>query len=701
MKKSAGFFGVFSLVVLLTACGRGDESTATAAPSETAASKAPAKEQQVELIDRALLLGNPDRSQGRLSPDGRMMSFRAPLDGVMNIWVAPAGDIDAAEPITRDTGRGIPRHFWTLDSRRILFTRDRNGDENWHLYSVDLDSGEITDLSPYDGVQAQMVAQGESHPGIAIVGMNDRDPRWHDLYRVDLETAERELLLENDGFAGFHFDHDLQLRLATRTTSSGGFRVLEKRGDDWQEIFEVGLEDSFTTQILGFDGDNRGIYMLDSRGRDKAALTHYLLQSGDSQVLAEPASAEIGQVLMHPREHKPIAYSINLHTNHWNSLDDRFSADIDALEKQADGDISILGATRDAARWIIYAARDSASDAYQVYSRDGRQLDKLFDVTPELNDLPLANTYPQTIPSRDGLDLVSYLTLPVEKDLGGEVKAPVPMVLLVHGGPWSRDNFADNGAAPWLANRGYAVLQVNYRGSTGFGKAFINAGHGEWAGAMHDDLIDAVDWAIGQGITTPDQVAIMGGSYGGYATLVGLTFTPETFACGVDIVGPSSLNTLIDSIPPYWEAFRNTLHAAVGNPETEAGKKMLAERSPLTYADRIVRPLLIGQGANDPRVKQAESDQIVSAMKKREIPVTYILYPDEGHGFHKPENRLSFFAATESFLADCLDGRHQPIGDDLDGSSIQVVHGAGFVPGLSQAVDKAKVIATNTVDSGE
>lgn len=344
---------------------------------------------------------------------------------------------------------------------------------------------------------------------------------------------------------------------------------------------------------------------------------------------------------------------------------------------------------------MLYTDSGDASPKYQIFDRDTNKVNELFTTIPKLDGLPLAKMYPQTIRSRDGKDLVSYLTLPADSDQGGSLSAPVPLVLLVHGGPWGRDSFGYSGTVQWLANRGYAVLQVNYRASTGFGKSFVNAGNGEWAGAMHDDLIDAVDWAIQEGITTPDQVAIMGGSYGGYATLVGLTFTPEKFACGIDIVGPSNLNTLLDSVPPYWESFKNTLHAAVGNPETEAGRKMLEERSPLTYAERIVRPLLIGQGANDPRVKQAESEQIVAAMKAKDIPVTYILYPDEGHGFQKPENSLSFFAASEAFLADCIGGRYQPIDNDLADSSIQVEHGADFIPGLAQAVDKTKAVATN------
>ncbi|WP_237057364.1 S9 family peptidase [Microbulbifer sediminum] len=696
IKNSLGFLGGISLSVLLAACDVDKQAT-----NETEAAAVQPAIQQVELIDRALLFGNPSRFQGRLSPDGKMMSFRAPLDGVMNLWVAPAGNIDAARPVTRDSGRGIPRHFWALDSQHLLFTRDKNGDENWHLYSIALDSGEITDLSPYAGVRAQMIAQSESQPGKIIVGMNDRDPRWHDLYRVDLKTAERELLYENDGFGSFYFDNELELRLASKSTPSGGFKIFAHENDNWEELFEVGVKDTFTTQILDFDGDNTGFYMLDSRGRDKATLVHYDLASGDSRVLAESNQADISDVLMHPRKHTPIAYAVRYHTNEWIPLDGTYTNDLAVLNRQIEGEYGILASTLDAGKWVLYTDSADASPVYQVFDTDKNQLNPMFQTNPKLAGLPLAKMYPQTITARDGKKLVSYLTLPVHVDEQGSPATPVPMVLLVHGGPWGRDSYGYSGMVQWLANRGYAVLQVNFRASTGFGKEFINAGNGEWAGAMHDDLIDAVDWAVAEGITSPEEVAIMGGSYGGYATLVGLTFTPEKFACGVDIVGPSNLNTLLASIPPYWESFRNTLHAAVGDPGTEAGRRLLKDRSPVNRADRIVRPLLIGQGANDPRVKQAESDQIVQAMRQREIPVTYILYPDEGHGFQKPENRLSFMAASEAFLSDCLGGRFQPFGDDLEDSSMQVQQGVAYIPGLAEALEDASLIATNTVESGE
>jgi dipeptidyl aminopeptidase/acylaminoacyl peptidase len=608
----------------------------------------------------------------------------------MNLWVAPVGEFNKARAITRDKGRGIPSHFWALDSRHVLYIQDKNGDENWHLYSVNLSTDETIDLSPYDGVQAQMVEQSAEKPGIAIVGMNDRDARWHDLYSVELATAKRTLLQKNDSYGAILVDNDLAVRLAIQQTPSGSNKIFERKNDSWVELFEIPMEDALTSDIIGFDTENKGIYMLDSRGQDKASLTHINLVSGASEVLAESDVADITDVIMDPRTHTPIAYAINIHTRNWVALDTDFSEDIAALNNALQGDSQILAITLDAERWIVYVDNGSESPVYAVYDRKTKSLDAMFVTNPKLKGLALAKMHNRIIKSRDGMDLVSYLTLPVDSDPDGDGKpsTEVPMVLLVHGGPWGRDAYGYSGQVQWLANRGYAVLQVNFRASTGFGKGFVNAGNKEWAAAMHNDLLDAVEWAITEGITSRNQVAIMGGSYGGYATLVGMTFTPEFFQCGVDIVGPSNLNTLLSSIPPYWEGFKQTFVVAIGDPETEAGQALLASRSPINFVDQIKRPLLIGQGANDPRVNQAESDQIVAAMDKKGIPVTYVLYPDEGHGFQKPENNLSFYAVTEAFLAECVGGRYQPIEDDFEGSSIQIVQGAEFVPGLKTAIAK-------------
>jgi dipeptidyl aminopeptidase/acylaminoacyl peptidase len=686
MKKWFAFSLALSLVLLLTAC---ESKTATPASAEQGA-PAPAETEeavvmeQPPLIERTVLFGNPVRFQGRLSPDGSKMSFRAPLDGVMNIWVGERGDFSSVKAITHDTGRGIPAHFWALDSRHVLYTQDQGGDENWHLYSVDLETGETIDLTPYDGTQAQMMAQSEKSPGIVIVGMNDRDPKWHDVHRVDLATGERTLLTENNRFGAIWIDNDLEVRLAGETTPDGGQQVLILDGDEWRPLFEIPFEDVQTTNILGFDEDNQGVYLLDSRNRDKAALVRMNLADQSISTIAESDKVDIASVLIDPRTHQPFAYALDLIRPEWHAINLEYKDVIAKLNSQLAGGSQVLAQSLDNRFWTVYTDESDTSPVYKVFDAESGELTDLFVTNPALNDLPLAKMHGVVIPSRDGMELVSYLTLPLESDADqdGVPEKPVPMVMLVHGGPWGRDTYGYSAIVQWLANRGYAVLQVNFRSSTGFGKDFLNAGNKQWAGAMHDDLLDAKYWAVEQGITAPDQVAIMGGSYGGYATLVGLTFTPDEFSCGVDIVGPSNLVTLLESIPPYWESFREVFFQAIGDPETEEGLSLLKERSPLTHVDKITKPLLIGQGANDPRVKQAESDQIVSAMAERGIPVTYVLYPDEGHGFQKPENNLSFYAVAEAFLAECQGGRYQELGNDFENSSIQIPHGAEFVPGI-------------------
>jgi dipeptidyl aminopeptidase/acylaminoacyl peptidase len=362
--------------------------------------------------------------------------------------------------------------------------------------------------------------------------------------------------------------------------------------------------------------------------------------------------------------------------------------DLDYLATVADGELEVVDRSLDDRRWVVGFGRPDRPFTYYLYDRDAKSASYLFTNRPALEEAALAPMHPVVIPARDGLELVSYLTLPLESDPDGDGRpgSPLPTVLFVHGGPWGRDSWGYDAWHQWLANRGYAVLAVNFRGSTGLGKSLTNAGDREWGRKMHDDLLDAVEWAAAQGIVQRDKVAIMGGSYGGYATLAGMTMTPEAFACGVSIVGPSNLVTLLESIPPYWKPLFELFAARIGDPRTEEGRALLAERSPLTYADKIVRPLLIAQGANDPRVKQAESDQIVAAMTAKGIPVTYVLFPDEGHGFERPQNELAFNAVAEAFLGACLGGRIEPVGDDFEGSSITVPAGVEGVAGVGEAL---------------
>ncbi len=645
----------------------------------------------IPLIPRQILFGNPDKALVQLSPDGTKIGYLAPVAGVLNVWVGPADDPAAARPVTRDTDRGIRFYNWAYTNNHILFIQDKGGDENWRLYSVDLATGDTKDLTPLEGVQARFQGISPQFPVEILVALNDRDPRFHDLYRINIGTGERRLVQENEGFASYVTDRDYRVRLAVRVLPDGGSEMLRAtEHGGWTPFTHIPMEDTLTTSPVGFDKAGTILYMIDSRNRNTGGLMALDLDTGKQTLLAEDPRADVSDVLIHPTEKRVQAAAFTYERKVWQILDQSIAGDWATLRTIATGDVEVVSQTLDDRYWIVAYIMDDGPVRYYLYDRAGQKARFLFTNREQLEGLPLAKMHPMVITSRDGLNLVSYYTLPPQSDSNGGARShePFPTVLVVHGGPWARDTWGYNPWHQWLANRGYAVLSVNFRGSTGFGKALINASTTEWGAKMHDDLIDAVQWAVQHGIADPRRVAIMGGSYGGYATLLGMTFTPETFACGIDIVGPSNLVTLLESIPPYWQPQVDLWTTRVGNHRTEEGRAFLSKRSPLTCAHRIQRPLLIGHGANDPRVKQTESDQIVRVMREKEIPVTYVLFPDEGHGFARPENRLSFNAVAEAFLSDCLGGRYQPIDDDLEGSSITVPVGADQIRGLAEALAK-------------
>ncbi|TVQ52843.1 MAG: S9 family peptidase [Phycisphaerales bacterium] len=636
-------------------------------------------DQSVEMIPREIFFGNPDRASLQLSPDGTRLAYLAPLEGVMNVWVQTVGEEDA-RPITRSEDRPIRSYFWAYNNEQILYTQDRDGDENFRIYAVDLDTRDEIVLTPFDGVQARVIATDRDAPDEILAAINNRVPQFHDVWRINTRTGEKEMVYENqDGWLSFLPDSDFNLRLATRMNQEGGSDVFVRPAgsESWELLVSWDMEDAMNSNPLGFARDNETLYIADSRDGDTSGLYACLIDDSldlNCELIARDDRADFSGIFPDAETGHVLAVSFEYDRVEWNLLDDSIRADWDRLSRIADGDFSVTSRSLDDKRWTVAYVVDDGPVRYYLYDRESGEASFLFTNRTDLESRELASMEPVVIEARDGLKLVSYLTLPPRREA-----KDLPMVLLVHGGPWARDRWGYNSTHQWLANRGYAVLSVNFRGSTGFGKAFMNAGNREWAGAMHDDLIDAVEWAVAEGIADRDRVAIMGGSYGGYAALVGMTFTPEVFAAGISIVGPSHVGTLLETIPPYWEPMKVFFETRVGSLDDP---EYLDSISPLTYVDRIQRPLLIGQGANDPRVKESESEQIVRAMQERGIPVTYVLFPDEGHGFARPENRLAFNAVTEAFLAEHLGGRFEPIGRTVDESSAKIPEGAALIPNL-------------------
>jgi dipeptidyl aminopeptidase/acylaminoacyl peptidase len=631
------------------------------------------------LLPRCVIFRDPERSIVRISPDGQRIAYRAPVDGVLNLWVAPIHRIGDARPVTAVTDRNLGACLWMRDNRHVVFFREAAGDENWRAWRVDLETGDVRPLTPGPGVTCFVQQHSRHFPSELLIAHNARDKRHFDVYRVDVATGESALLQQNEDFAGHFTDQQFRVRFAMRYTDDGGIEYLQRGTDGgWMLFSRIGAEDAIATRAIEFSADGSELYWLDSRGRDTLSVVAQDLASGAMRVLAEDPRADFTELLLDPITERPIAAVRSFERAAWQVLDPDYQDDFDYLTGRSRGDLTVTGISQDRQHWIVAYQYDDAPLEYFHYDRTAREARRLFSSTPAWERLPFVPMEPIVIHARDGLGLVCYLSRP----RGAQPTERLPMVLLVHGGPWGRDVWGLSANHQWLANRGYAVLSVNFRGSTGFGKGFVNAANLEWAGKMHDDLIDAVDWAVAHEIADPDRVAIMGTSYGGYSALVGLTFTPEKFACAVDLVGISNLVTWLNTIPEYWMTWKSLMKGRVGDYTTEAGRRFLEERSPLNRADRIVRPLLIGQGANDVRVKAAESEQIVAAMQQHGTPITYVYYPDEGHGLGRADNRNSFAAVAEAFLATHLGGRCEPVGNDFANSTIELKVGRELIPGL-------------------
>lgn len=605
------------------------------------------------MIPIEALFGNPSVSSPLISPDGKSLAYLAPSEGVVNVWVGDA-DGNSFKPITESRRRGIRSFTWAPSSKQVLFVQDADGDENWHVNVVDLATSETRDLTPFGRIYAQIIAKEKNFPNEILVAINKDDPTLHDLYRLNIETAELTLIAKNPGNVSamqpdqpaWFADQDFQVRGCVAARDDAGYDLLvrETEDDDWSVLVTWDFEDTRNSLPLGFSADGKSFHLIDSSGVNAGRLVKNDLSTGEASALAEDPIYDAGSVLFDPKTKEVQAVAFNRARLEWTVIDELLRSDFEAISSIQDGDFHILSRDEEDQIWTVGFTVSDGPIGYYLFDRATKDGRFLFESQPDLKQYQLAPMEPFSFDSRDGLIIHGYITFPPD-----QARENLPMVLNPHGGPWGRNTWMLSPEAQFFASRGYICLKVNFRGSTGYGKEFLNAGNREWAGKMHDDLIDAVNWVVEQGYADPKKVAIFGGSYGGYAALVGATFTPEVFCCIVDVFGWSDLVTALKIVPPYWKPRLAQWYRRVGNPETEAD--FLWSRSPLSRVDQIRSPMLIAQGANDVRVPQIASDQIVEALEKRGIEYEYVLFPDEGHGFANPENRFTFYRAVENFLA--------------------------------------------------
>ena len=622
--------------------------------------------QQPALIDREIFFGNPEYAGAQISPDGKYISFIKPLDDVRNVWVKGFDEpFEKARPLTAEKKRPIGGYFWSRDSRRILFVKDNDGDENFNVFSVDPSAAPAagakvpapTNLTNATGVRTQIYAVPESEPDFIYIGLNDRDKAWHDLYKVQISTGAKTLIRENkDRLTGWIFDNKDKPRMAVRSAPSGDTEILRVDGDKFTPVYTCGVFE--TCGVIRFNKDDKRVYMTTNKGnRDLTQLVLFDPETGKEEFVEEDPNKRVdfgGAIFSELRnELVGTSYTDDKSRVIWRDKD--FEKDYNRLKKNlGDREIAFGSSTADETKFIVSTYSDVDPGTIWVFDRKSKNLSTLYQVRERLDRKALSPMRAIRYKSSDGLEIPGYLTLPK-----GLPEKNLPLVVVPHGGPWGRDNWGYNSFAQFLSNRGYAVLSPNFRASTGYGKKFLDGGNGQWGEKMQDDITWGVKYLVDQGIADPKRVAIMGGSYGGYATLAGVTFTPDLYAAAVAIVAPSNLNTLLGSIPPYWESIRTLFHKRMGDPNTPEGRAQLERQSPLNHVAKIKTPLMIVQGANDPRVKKAEADQIVVALRERNYPVQYLLANDEGHGFQRPVNNMAMFAAAEKFLAQYIGGRYQ------------------------------------------
>lgn len=677
-KTPAALGLLISLGLLVGGCGLVGEREERAEPP------------QVRLISRALLLGDPARAQVRISPDGRSLAYLAPRGGALNVWIAAVSSPSEGRALTSQTARPIGWHAWSPDGRAILYAIDGEGGAGRAIYSVEVATGATRALTAKEGSRAQVISLTARDPSAVLVSSNARDPSWPDVYSVNIRSGEAALVLRNErDFGAFWADQDNRLRLASKRLRGGEMELwaLDSMGR-WKRLLISPAEDAHLLTPLGFDGEGRALYVLDSIGRDRAALVRLDMESGEKTVLGESQSADVADVWISPVTHQPEAFSAQYLKRFWQPISPDAKADLEFLEARLSGDPVVVSRSRDDQRWIVEEDGPQTPPRVLLYDRAAKVLRILFAARPGLLEDTLQPMIPSEIEARDGLTLVAYLTLPpgADADGDGRPEKPLPLVMLVHDGPWSRVGFGFSGQHHWLANRGYAALSVNFRGSIGFGKSFVNAGNRQWGTKIQEDLQDGLAWALTQRIADPQRTAIMGESFGGYSALAAMAFHPGSFACAVSLAGPSNLEAYLEGLPADWRSRFEELAFSIGDPRTPVGQAALRAQSPARYAQRMRGSVLLAQGALDDRAKPVLSAELASAMEASGVRLTYLSFPEEGHELAQPSSRLAFYAATEAFLGGCLGGRVEPFGAAERGASVRVPIGAARIPALIEAL---------------
>jgi dipeptidyl aminopeptidase/acylaminoacyl peptidase len=605
---------------------------------------------QVPLIPMKDFFKNPEKSSFTISPDGKHFAFMMPWENRMNVHVQAIGG-DEAIRVTSATARDIAGYFWA-NNNRLVYIQDTGGDENFRLYAVDLDGKNQKDLTPFDKVRVMIIDDLKDIEEEMIIAMNKRNPQFFDVYRINVNSGEMEMIAENPGnITAWETDHDGKLRVAVTTDGVNTSLLYRKtEADEWQTVVTTSFKETLSPAMFTFD--NRYLYAISNINRDKAALVKFDPENNkELEVIFVNDEVDIDGLMSSRKKKVLTGVSYTRAKKEYKFFDDERAKLQSELEQKLPGyEIAVSGMNRDEDKVLVRTYSDKSRGACYFYDLKSKEFIKIADISPWLNEEYMADQTPITYTSRDGLTIHGYLTLPKGVD-----PKNLPLVVNPHGGPWARDVWGFNPEVQFMANRGYAVLQMNFRGSTGYGKEFWMISFKQWGKTMQDDVTDGVNYLIEQGVVDPKRVGIYGGSYGGYTTLAGLAFTPDLYACGVDYVGVSNLFTFMNSIPPYWKPYLEMLYEMVGDPEKD--KELLHSASPVYHVDKIKAPLLIAQGANDPRVVKSESDQMVEALRARGVEVPYIVKDNEGHGFHNEENRFEFYQAMEEFLGKHLRGR--------------------------------------------